>query len=417
MQLQKKKKILFIGDHPLSTSGVGVQSRMLLNGLLATGKYSINALGAALKHTSYDTIEVNPDFVIKPIDGFGDKNLIRMCLVQEKPDAIILFTDPRFFPHVWTAEDEIHGICPIVYNTIWDNNPVPTFNRPIYESCDLLNCINDVAYQACKSMFPERTNYIPHAVPKDMYFPLSDDAIKQARRNFLKDKADDFIVLFVGRNAKRKMTADIMFAWRDFLQELKQKHGHTKATLLMHTDPFDHEGPNLHAILELLGISDNVIFSKDRTGFLEMNTLYNMCDTLVNASSAEGFGLPVLEAKMCAKPVIAVKTGGLTKQVVDDVTGKEYGVAMTPDARSIVGTQGQVHWIYEDIVSHKTLTASYMKMYEMGHDVRKQLGLDAMEHARTNYDVDNLIKRWDETLTDTIENWRSRYKRWEHIEM
>ena len=65
----KKLKILALCDHPLSTSGVGIQSRYLFDGLLKTGKYSIRCFGAAVKHTNYDTIVVNEDFVIKPIDG------------------------------------------------------------------------------------------------------------------------------------------------------------------------------------------------------------------------------------------------------------------------------------------------------------------------------------------------------------
>lgn len=369
-----------------------------------------------MKHSNYDLVHVNPDFVIKPIDGFGDKNLLRMCLVQVKPDAIFLFTDPRFFSAHFSMEDEVHSLCPIVFWTIWDAFPTPKFNRPIYESCDLLNCINDVAYQTCKSMFPERTNYLPHAVPKDIYFPLQDEQVKSARRNFLKDKADDFIVLFVGRNARRKMTADIIHAFKLFLDNLQSKHGHRKATLLMHSDPLDPEGPNLHAVIEERGVRDNVIFSKERTGFNEMNTIYNICDTIVNASSCEGFGLPILEAKMCAKPVIAITTGGLTKQVIDDETGKEYGIAMRPDVKSVVGTQ-HIHYIYEDYVSHKTIADAYMKMYEMGTDERKSLGQAAMNHAHSKYNIDNMVRKWDETLSDTIEHWRERYKRWEHIEI
>ena len=61
----QKKKILMLSDHPLSTSGVGIQARWLINGLLNTGKYSFRCLGGAMKHTDYQTVAVNPDFIIK----------------------------------------------------------------------------------------------------------------------------------------------------------------------------------------------------------------------------------------------------------------------------------------------------------------------------------------------------------------
>ena len=49
--------------------------------------------------------KLNPDFVIKPIDGFGNKEMLRVILATEKPDIIFLFTDPRFF--LWLFENAI----------------------------------------------------------------------------------------------------------------------------------------------------------------------------------------------------------------------------------------------------------------------------------------------------------------------
>jgi glycosyltransferase involved in cell wall biosynthesis len=172
----------------------------------------------------------------------------------------------------------------------------------------------------------------------------------------------------------------------------------------MHADPLDPEGTNLYSVIDVLGIKDNVIFSKDRIGFNEMNSLYNVCDTLVNRSCNEGFGLPVLEAKMAGKPVIAIKTGGLTRQVEDHVTGEQYGIALEPDVRSLVGNQ-MVPFIWEDFVSHKTLSDAFMKMYEMGPEKREEIGLRAAEHAKRDYDLNKVISMWDETLTKTMNNW------------
>ena len=56
-----------LSDHALSTSGVGCQSRFLINGLVDKGCWSVRQFGAAIKHESYDTICVNEDFIIKPI--------------------------------------------------------------------------------------------------------------------------------------------------------------------------------------------------------------------------------------------------------------------------------------------------------------------------------------------------------------
>ena len=143
----------------MSTSGVGTQARWLVNGLINTGKYSFRCFGGAVKHDDYNTTAVNSDFIIKPTDGFGDRNLLRQTLIQLRPDAIILFTDPRFFIWIWEMADEIRQICPITYWHLWDNDPWPEFNRVLYESTDLINCINWPTYQMVKERFPEKTNY------------------------------------------------------------------------------------------------------------------------------------------------------------------------------------------------------------------------------------------------------------------
>jgi glycosyltransferase involved in cell wall biosynthesis len=402
-----KKTILFLSDHPLSTSGVGTQARWLITGLVETGKYSFRCFGGAIKHDNYETVVVNPDFLIKPTDGFGDRNLLRKTLAQVKPDALMLFTDPRFFVWIWEMEDEIRQVCPIVYWHLWDNPPWPEFNRPFYESTDLVNCINYPTYEMVKERFPEKTNYIPHAVPQELYQPVPKEEAEKFKSSLIgRERQDHFIAMFVSRNARRKMPGDILVSWKMFLEDLQKKHGHQKATLIMHTDPLDMEGTNLYTTVDMLGLKDSIVFSKERVGFEEMRALYGICDTVVNRSSNEGFGLPTLEAMMCGKPILVLKTGGLTRQVEDPETGEQFGIGLDPDARSLVGNH-MVPYIYEDFVSHETFSNALMKMYEMGPEEREKLGHKAMLRARKEYDLGKVVSTWDKTLSETIDKWKS----------
>jgi glycosyltransferase involved in cell wall biosynthesis len=420
MELMTKKTILLLSDHQLSTSGVGTQARWLVSGLIETGKYSFRCFGGAIKHDNYDTVVVNPDFIIKPTNGFGDRNLLRKTLAQVKPDALMLFTDPRFFTWVWEMEDEIHQICPITYWHLWDNAPWPEFNRPFYESTDLINCINYPTYEMVKERFPEKTNYIPHAVPTDLYGVMTKSEIEKFKTALLgRDRLDHFTPLFVGRNARRKMPSDVIKSWRMFLDKLQEKHGHQKATLVLHTDPLDQEGTNLFMLVDLYGVKDSVVFSKERIGFNEMKTLYNVCDTVINRSSAEGFGLPILESIMCGKPPIVIKTGGLTRQVEDPDTGEQFGIGLKPDVQTLMGNH-MVPYIFEDFVSHETFADALMKMYEMGPEGREALGKKAMERASKEYDLKKVISDWDDTLTSTIDRWqndRKSFDRWSMTEL
>jgi len=410
----QKKKVLILSDHALSTSGVGTQTRHLVNGLLKKGGWTFRQFGAAIKHSDYRTIVVNDDFIIKPIDGFGTKEMLRVTLATEKPDLILIFTDPRFFVWLFEMEDEIHQVCPIAWWHVWDNWPKPTFNAPFYDSTDLINCHSYLTYEICKQDFPEKTNFIPHALPPEIFYPLTDEQRLARKVEILgPSKKDNFVLFWVNRNARRKRPSDVIEAWSIFVKKIN-KEGKRDATLIMHTDPLDQEGPNLHEVVKLFGVQDSVIFSTDRIDFEKMNVLHNISDACINISYAEGFGLATLEAMQCGRPIIAATTGGLTRQVIDHRDGSENGVALPIESQTLVGSQ-VVPYIYEDYVSNESTAKAIEKLYRLSPDERKALGEKARRYVQEEFSYDNVINRWDETLKETIENWKTRYNTWKKV--
>lgn len=406
-----KKKILWLSDHALSTSGVGVQSRHLINGLLQKEKWTVRQFGAAIKHNNYDVIEVTPDFIIKPVDGFGTVELLRQTLAAEKPDLIMLFTDPRFFTWLWQIEDEIHQICPIAYWHVWDNLPYPEFNAPYYEATDLINCHSYLTYEMLNERYPEKVNFVPHALPEDLFFKMPESEIEDAKIKALGyNNKDHFVAFWMNRNARRKRPNDLLLSWKMFIEENTVDGKKPDAILLLHTDPEDQEGPNLFATADALGIADKVVFSTERIDFAKINVLHNIADVCVNISYAEGFGLATLESMQAGTPIIAAKTGGLTRQVVDHRDGSENGVALDITTKSLVGSQ-QVPYIYEDYVDNADVAAAFTKMFKMSKSERVELGQKARDYALSEFGFQNTIDMWDDTLTDLVENWQSRYDR------
>ena len=408
-----KKKILVLSDHALSTSGVGTQTRHLITGLIEKGEWSFRQFGAALKHVDYNTVVVNEDFIIKPIDGFGDRDLIRSTIATEKPDILFIFTDPRFFIWLFEMEDEIHQVCPIVWWHVWDNLPYPKFNESLYASTDVINCHSYLTYEMIKERFPEKTNFIPHALPPGLFFPLPDSDIKNFKSSILGyDRRDHFVGIWVNRNAKRKRPNDVLLSWKMFLDNLEKVHGHRNATLIMHTDPVDNEGPNLIVTSEHLEIVDNIFFSRDRLEFEKMNILYNISDFCLNVSYAEGFGLSTLESMQAGTPIIAVKTGGLTRQVVDHRDETENGIALDVECKSLVGSQ-QVPYIMEDYVSVESISDSFMKLYEMPADEKRKLVKKVIDYAESEFSFQDTVDMWHESLNDIHKTWKEKYDRWE----
>ena len=409
--MKAKKKILMLSDHALSTSGVGCQSRHLINGLLKKGEWTFRQFGAAMKHDNYDVVAVNEDFIIKPVDGFGSRDLLRTTIAAEKPDILFLFTDPRFFIWLFEMEDEIHQQCPIVWWHVWDNYPYPRFNEVLYQATDAINCHSHLTYSMIKDHHPTKTNFIPHALPEEIHFPLSDQQILEAKPNVLgPDRADHFVLFWINRNARRKRPSDLLLGWKIFLERIKNKYGKDDATLLLHCDPKDAEGPNLFGVVEELDIRDSVVFSTDRVSFEQINILHNISDCCINISYAEGFGLATLEAMQAAKPVIAVKTGGLTRQVVDHRDGSENGVALDVTFKSLVGSQ-HVPYIYEDYCSQEAIADAIMKIYEMNPAERKALGQKAREYVLAEFSQQKTIDLWHDSLNDTLANWKKNYNR------
>ena len=161
----KKIKVLTLGDHPLSPSGVGTQTRYVIEALLKSGKFSVFSLGGAIKHNNYGLTQVEPyneDWRILPVDGYGSPEQIRSILRNEKPDILYMMTDPRFYEWLWAIENEIRPLCPIVYYHVWDNYPYPLFNKPFYESNDHVVAISKLTEDIVKNVAPSvPCTYIP----------------------------------------------------------------------------------------------------------------------------------------------------------------------------------------------------------------------------------------------------------------
>ena len=181
----------------------------------------------------------------------------------------------------------------------------------------------------------------------------------------------------------------------------------------MHTDPMDMEGPNLMETSKALDIIDNVIFSNERVEFEKMNVLHNISDVCVNISYAEGFGLATLEAMNCGNPIIAAKTGGLTRQVVDHRDGSENGVALPIRCQTLVGSQS-VPYIFEDYVDVDETADAILKIYKMTKEERKALGQKARDYALSEFSYQKTIDLWDQTLENLILERREKpLRRWD----
>jgi glycosyltransferase involved in cell wall biosynthesis len=404
-----KFKIITMSDHPLVASGVGTQTRYIIEGLLKTGKYSFRSLGGAIKHNDYRPQRVEnygDDWFIFPVNGYGDEVVIREILDAEKPDAVWFMTDPRFYIWLFNMSDEIRDRnIPLLYYHVWDNYPVPKYNAGFYKSCDYIGCISKLTHDiVCQLGMQDHSDYIPHAVNHDIFKPMSEDEIRKQKIAILGDaNKDKFVVFYNSRNARRKMTSDVLKVFKGFADKV----GQDKVFLFMHTDPHDEEGANLYAVAEMLGIKSTQIgFSNQRIPPEQVAIFYNISDVTMNISNNEGFGLSCLESLSCGTPAIVNETGGLQDQIRDE-TGFEFGVSVKPATRSLTGSQA-IPYILDDRCADEDLINALVKMYNLGREGRREIGRRAREWTLKTFSMEQMIGKWDRAFTKYITSFKEK---------
>ena len=333
----QRKKILFMCDDIRMTSGISTMAREIVIG--TSHRFNWINLGGAIEHPdagkrldiSEDTNNImgiqDASVFIYPINGYGTQELIRQLIEIEKPDAIMFFTDPRYWIWLFQMESEIRKKIPMIYLNIWDDLPAPLYNKAYYESCDTLMAISKQTLNINKMVLGDRIEnkilkYVPHGINHKVYFPINefmkdDSANLQKKREqlFGKDQPE-FVVFYNARNIRRKSTSDLIAAYSEFCESIGKEKA-KKCALLLHTQVRDDNGTDLSVVRDLLCDPEyvKVVFHDARVPSNEVNWLYNIADVTALISSNEGWGLSLTESLMAGKMIIANVTGGMQDQM------------------------------------------------------------------------------------------------------
>ena len=219
-----KKKILLLSDDLRMSSGIATVSKELVFGTFE--HYDWVQLGAAVNHPDKGKeIDLGEDarkqsgvkdasLKIIPWSGYGDANILRELIMRHQPDAILHFTDPRYWRWLYEMEAELRQNIPIMFYHIWDDLPDPHYNRDYYESCDWLGCISRQTYgivsrvgkidsETIKPLEDWQTSYVPHGINSDTFKPTK--VPQDFKQKLLGDKDYKFVLFWMNRNIKRKI--------------------------------------------------------------------------------------------------------------------------------------------------------------------------------------------------------------------
>jgi len=455
-----KKKILLLSDDLRMSSGVATMSAEIVRNTIH--KYDWVQVGGAIDHPEKnkeidlgDAVlkdwnlplgedGVKPYLKLYPTSGYGNQELIRNLVDREQPDAIMIYTDPRFWVWLFQMEHELRLHIPILYYNIWDDLPYPMWNQPFYDSVDALFNISKQTVNIVKnvrsSYEPWQVTYVPHGINEEVFYPIDKKHVEYPKvENFKKkfNKDVDFIVFYNNRNIRRKLPGDVILAFKTFCDMLPKEEA-DRCALLMHTTPVDKNGTDLPAVKKAVAPDCNIYFSEKRLTQKEMNLLYNMCDITLNMASNEGFGLGTAESLMCGKPMIVNITGGLQDQcgfkykdkhlTADDydwvhslhdrnkwkdnpdLTYGDWVKPIWPNNRSLQGSP-PTPYIFDDRCGFEEAAGQIYEWYKTPKEDRDKLGLKGREWMLTEeigMSAKHMGDRFINDIEGVFENWKPR---------
>ena len=410
----ERKKIMLICDDLRVHSGVATVARELV--LNTAQHFNWVNIAGAINHpekgkrfdisadTNANTSLTDASVFLYPVDGYGNPDLIRQLIQIEKPDAIMLITDPRYFEWLFQIENEIRQEMPIIYLNIWDDYPAPLYNKAFYESCDALLAISKQTRLINELVLGEKAknkviHYVPHGLNHEMYYPIEkEDELKELeafKTNLFGGKEKDFIVFFNSRNIRRKQIPDTMFAFKIFLDTLPKEKA-AKCAMVMHTEIISDHGTDLEAVRKILfpDYPEAIYFSINKLDNKQLNQLYNIADAQILLTSNEGWGLSLTEAILAGTVIIANVTGGMQDQMrFEDENGNwfvpspelpsnhtgrlrkhgSWAFPVYPTNRSLQGSP-KTPYIWDDRCNAEDAAIQIGNVYALDRKARKELG-------------------------------------------
>ena len=452
-----KKKILLLSDDLRMSSGIATVSKELVTGTI--DKYHWVQLAAAVNHPEKGKeIDLGEDMrkltgvedaslKIIPWTGYGDANILRELIMRHQPDAIMHFTDPRYWRWLYEMEAELRQNLPILFYHIWDDLPDPHYNRNYYESVDWLGCISRQTYgivnrvgklnsETIKPLEDWQVSYVPHGINTETYKAV--EVPEDFRKQVTGGKDYKFILFWMNRNIKRKQPSDVIWAFKKFVDKLP-KEDQDKVCLIMHTAPKDPNGTDLFAVADRIAPGCDIKFSTERVNQEQLNWIYNIVDCTINIAGNEGFGLTTAESIMAGTPAIINVTGGLqdqcgfkhksTKKYVtseeykeigslhnwreweDKLTHGEWVKPVWPRVQTMVGSI-PTPYIIDDKVDVEEVADAIKFWYDKTPEQRTKAGLKGRKEfiGEMGLSNTNMCKTLVDGIETTFKNWKPKKK-------
>jgi UDP-glucose:(heptosyl)LPS alpha-1,3-glucosyltransferase len=244
--------------------------------------------------------------------------------------------------------------------------------RKIYRNPHVrLVAVSSLVATQLKSYFQrEDVSVIRNAVDTGRFTPEVRVDRRNASRQSLSYAEDDFVLLLIGNDLKKKGLDSL-------LKALALLSDPSLRLLVVGSDD-----PNLYRpMLDRLGLQDRIRFEKPS---LDVLAFYAAADLYIGPSLEDAFNLPIAEAMACGLPVIASANAGASQIIRDGETG----------------------FILRDPQNHLEL-ASLIRRIQAENALRLSTGAAASRYVRMNCSWDDNVEKTRQLLESTLTSSKS----------
>ncbi len=383
-------KILWLSDSPLTCTGYATISWNILNYLAEQG-HECHYLGH-----NYIGQQIPPGLKFRDgteykftLHGGSTKPYAQDILTQKirqlKPDVFGILLD-TFMLYPWFLNLDTAPAKTIMYFPSDGGGGLPLGCENILKKINCPVAMSKFGQKQVDDVHGLKTNYIPHAINTDDYFPFSKDEKIKLRKNW--NLTDKFVVGCVSRNQGRKMLDRMIKAFSIFAKK------HSDAILFMHTDPYDVAAPfDLVSLIKRYNLQNRVLFTGMRffEGFeyKKMNEVYNLMDVFFLSTSGEGFGIPTIEAMACEVPPI-ITDYTTTQELIMENGQCGISAELSTELTGSWNVERGVMDIYKAVEALETLYND--------KELRKKYGKVGREKVLKYYDWNIIGKQWDDLI-------------------
>ena len=446
---QRKLRILFTGESSFLKTGYSIYTHEVLTRLYATNKYEIAEFGIyghmnddrrmELPWRYYGNAPDTPDYEAtynaNNRNQFGQWKFEEICL-DFKPDVVIDIRD--VFMMSYAERSPFRAFYEWAIMPAIDSIPQQDEWLATYMDADAVFAYSEFGRDYLKEICGDFINFKDLASPAANYDILKPVADKHAHRAAFGFDSNVRIIGTVMRNQRRKLYPDLIESFAKFCKLYPDISKNTY--LYIHTSYPDH-GWEIPTLIRKAGVGNKVLFTyicvnpacshvfpsffQDAiqacpkcgkpTGCLpniqtgvtteQMGNILNFFDLYVQYASAEGFGMPIVEAAACGVPIMAIDYSAMSSVIKNLSKG---GMAIPVKAYITVSETLQKRAVPDNDAFIEMLKNFLLKP----ESVKMRMGREAYQNAKKHYSWDKAAKAW-ETYLDQVgikpeqETWTS----------